>query len=1438
MAAKQPTDAQKAAGNYQKEHRNLHGMRISLENPAGSIRTGKDAAGQPWSFKMKHDYGYVRGSKGKDKDHVDVFLGPEADNPSHQVYVIDQDGPDGSFDEHKAMIGFADANDAYEAYHENYPEGHAGFGAITSLPIAGFRAWAGVGREGGKRKRISELAGVERYRQGGAVARSAVDRAAAGGAGAGTHAGGCGCAACAEGPLKLAGGGAVAKAIKALRLWHGGRDIPTGELLHSEAGVLYGSPDRAMANDYAVQHNFGNSQKRPEPGVSRLHQLILENPNLASDDVVRQLAKKQHGVDEKHEFWPFPQMMLDSNQNDLAFSSALRAALEREGYNGAIGMDQSPFGSGDQTSVAMFPSAKWRPVTKADGGAVTPNYAGGDGGMVGYDTAGGAYVGSRGRRRAENNDPEAAKEMPLQAARGALTATLGFGGDMEGLLRTVHNKLPSLNPLQALLKGAVGDVGETPFLPTGDFYSDILPLAPTSAAGRAAASVGSLTGVPLSSVALGGVRAAQKMAPAARGALTAMTENAMAPRQLSSQAGAVKLPGGNWYDPAVENVSSGMRGWEGYRTEPEPGAPMSVADWMQKRMNKYIRNELGTAKDPLLKLEAQGISHLTPEELLAASEESELGRRITHGLDPGVVGYDLPKNSIPDRATSRFHAQQTGRDYRTPWENLSDNVIIREDASSMRDLRGAPEYLKKLKDTDPVYDLSTYGFGKLGFRHMRDYLDAATEAGNAVKNAGGIEGARRHLEANPNNNAAGLASLRMAERNLHIDPADLSKMSLPDVVRKTHDWNRMMAEMQRIQDRNKGIKSVLKEYPDTGLQWAELSPEGLGAEGNAMGHCVGGYCSQVEGGNTRIVSLRDKEGQPHVTVELVKKENGNHAERIPEAAMAEIRSRAFDPNNGIFDTMERQSANRKALEREVEAWHASNPGHRPPDKWDIRQIKGKQNAAPVAAYQPAVQDFVRSMGPWGDIRDLENTGLFSTGPNSDLHDLIMRSSPGVGRNERQLAIGRARMEGKLQPYMTREEWEGAVKPYIEQLQQPKSEGFASGGSVGAGNTVGLGTFSPSPQQQVVQQNPYIGTNPMQAQQAAPINTNPNWNPASGAYTPASPTDLMGLARPAAMNWGQNYGLELNGALPQANPNSPAPIYDLTTPAGLNNPMLQATLKSANAGNMATGIKAFLGNDWSPEQYGRTLVEDPGGGQRYESTVTGYNSDPLLNLAKGVGFNAEPYASKGDWSGLNTALDKHLQDYAGIKGLSSGWDMSGKGDRSAAQTLYKNIDGKLTPVTMPRSYVAPRTGGYLRQDPLLAQALMWGASILTGGLAAGAGAGATAAAGSGTGSAATGAGATSGGWGSTLANAAGAGSQWAQIPAWGQQAIQGAAQGALTSSLGGGNPLTGAVTGAVGGLGGAAGSAAGSYLNPALTSAGGQLGALGARYFTNQAAQRT
>lgn len=134
-----PTEAQKEAGNYRKGHIKVDGFDIALENPKGSTRSGKDANGKEWSITMKHDYGYIRGTKGTDGDHIDVYL---SDNPTAgNVYVVDQiDQQTGDFDEHKVMYGFDSMDEAVQAYRDQYEDGWK-VGNVTEVSREEFKKW-------------------------------------------------------------------------------------------------------------------------------------------------------------------------------------------------------------------------------------------------------------------------------------------------------------------------------------------------------------------------------------------------------------------------------------------------------------------------------------------------------------------------------------------------------------------------------------------------------------------------------------------------------------------------------------------------------------------------------------------------------------------------------------------------------------------------------------------------------------------------------------------------------------------------------------------------------------------------------------------------------------------------------------------------------------------------------------------------------------------------------------------------------------------------------------------------------------------------------------------------------------------------------------------------------------------------------------------------
>ena len=119
-------------------HLDFQDFPISIERPKGSVRSGKKPDGTPWRTEMQCHYGYIRGTRGTDGDHVDVYIGE--DDTADKVYVVDQmKTPEfKEFDEQKCMLGFPDEASARKAYLAHYDDDRF-LGGIRSMELEDFR---------------------------------------------------------------------------------------------------------------------------------------------------------------------------------------------------------------------------------------------------------------------------------------------------------------------------------------------------------------------------------------------------------------------------------------------------------------------------------------------------------------------------------------------------------------------------------------------------------------------------------------------------------------------------------------------------------------------------------------------------------------------------------------------------------------------------------------------------------------------------------------------------------------------------------------------------------------------------------------------------------------------------------------------------------------------------------------------------------------------------------------------------------------------------------------------------------------------------------------------------------------------------------------------------------------------------------------------------
>lgn len=302
----EPTPAQAEAGNYKKGHiANLNGVRVSIENPRGSVRRGVSPDGKAWETKLAHHYGDVTGTKGADGDAVDVFVGPRPD--SDKIFVVDQRNADGSFDEHKVMFGFTSEAAAREGYLANYEPGWTGLGAITEMTPEAFRAWV---KSPAAKKPASPEFGKDRDGQGradqGRGAASATGAAAgrggapgAGDRGAAERVPGDAVGGPAAGTEVPVGGGRSARIVE-----------PAGEAADALRAVaaafgqraVFFAPDRKIGDGFVHKRHPGvlfvstGSQINPLSvlGHEFWHQIETNEPQIA-DAVKRVVAENMRG---------------------------------------------------------------------------------------------------------------------------------------------------------------------------------------------------------------------------------------------------------------------------------------------------------------------------------------------------------------------------------------------------------------------------------------------------------------------------------------------------------------------------------------------------------------------------------------------------------------------------------------------------------------------------------------------------------------------------------------------------------------------------------------------------------------------------------------------------------------------------------------------------------------------------------------------------------------------------------------------------------------------------------------------------------------------------------------------------------------------------------------------------------------------------------------
>ena len=164
---------------------------------------------------------------------------------------------------------------------------------------------------------------------------------------------------------------------------------------------------------------------------------------------------------------------------------------------------------------------------------------------------------------------------------------------------------------------------------------------------------------------------------------------------------------------------------------------------------------------------------------------------------------------------------------------------------------------------------------------------------------------------------------------------DLMQHDWPSIKGKVGEWDDYLKAQQELAEQRQAEGGeVVYDYGD-GWTLRRLGEDHLGFEGDAMGHCVGGYGygDKVASGDTQIYSLRDPKHQPHVTMEL---ETTHHR----------------NPMTGELSTDE--------MPTPEDYWSAE---HAVPERARVVQIQGKGNEIPNPEYQARMKQFFGTMTP-------------------------------------------------------------------------------------------------------------------------------------------------------------------------------------------------------------------------------------------------------------------------------------------------------------------------------------------------------------------------------------------------------------------------------------------------------------------------------------------
>ncbi len=444
-----------------------------------------------------------------------------------------------------------------------------------------------------------------------------------------------------------------------------------------------------------------------------------------------------------------------------------------------------------------------------------------------------------------------------------------------------------------------------------------------------------------------GLEAAAKRVP--EGVKSAAREIQGAVTGGSPVANVIRPTGDNWAPGQVEFLTDVLR-----RSRPkldDPKQDAALDKWVTSNMGNYFKKQWGTPDDPVRSTygakadnkyaaNRQQLKYGEYDEYINPQYQ-EPEKKFMNALDSAeasrVDGRELAMRQPPASAEGEFYPRAFDEriehgESPTGAGVFDTNTDAAIQPSSMETYRETlkdwgediPEWMAKADPNKPVYSLKA---------QMEPNGGASIE---------------RTLKDNKFPRMIELIADELRAGSMR--PEQLNKVSVGDAAK------RVLAEAEREpQELSKKATENLPayrgmEYPD-GSKWVEVPGTGrhLRVEGDLMGHCVGGYCEMVVNGEKRILSLRDAQGLPHVTI---------------------------DSDGRVF----------------------GDRGQRETNLGTIRQIFGKGNSV-ARPYSDKIQDFLRTGKPraidlWGEVQNFDQPDFVD---NPRVWNKDIDSAYGIGK---------------------------------------------------------------------------------------------------------------------------------------------------------------------------------------------------------------------------------------------------------------------------------------------------------------------------------------------------------------------------------------------------------------------------------------------------------